>query len=865
MVKRILGLGGLLLLSACSHVKPVPGLDTAAAPTELFFSEYVEGSSNNKALEIYNGTGAAVDLAASGYAVDIYFNGSTSASTKIPLMGTVAPKDVFVLADNDAATPVLDVADQTSSASFFNGDDAVVLRKGTTVLDVIGQIGTDPGSAWGKDPTSTQNNTLRRKASVMQGDSDGSDAFDPATEWDGFATDTFAGLGSYGDSGTPLGACQAAPAVTLISIVQGDGDATPCLGQTVSVEGVVVGDFEGASALRGFYVEEEQADWDADAATSEGVFVFNGDNDSVSIGQRVRVTGRVSEFGEQTQITANSTEVLDRPAVVIPKTSVTLPVASLGDLEAFEGMLVTFPQSLVISEYFNYDRFGELVLAAPPAGLSRPYTPTSYVSPGAEAQRVAELNARSRITLDDGLGVQNPEVTRHPNGQPFSLTNRFRGGDTVTNTVGVLDYRFGAYRVQPTQGADYAVKNPRTAAPDNVGGSLKVSSFNVLNYFTTLDNGSNGARGADDAEEFTRQQAKIVSALAAIDADVFGLTEIENDGDVAVQNLTDALNARVGAGTYNFISTGTIGTDAIKVALLYKPSAVTPVGNFALLDSSKDPRFIDTKNRPALVQTFDDATGGRFTVALNHFKSKGSSCDDVGDPDTGDGQGNCNETRTKAAAALVDYLATDPTGSGDPDVLIVGDLNSYDHEDPIRTLQAGGYTDLNRRFGGEFAYSYAFDGQFGYLDYALSSPTLTDQITGTTDWHINADEPDLLDYDTSFKSDGQDAIFAPDPYRASDHDPVVVGLALTVPDPAILLDNLIGEVQALGLGRGDEQKLLSQLETAARQLERGNRRQADAALGRFEDQIGKLVRKGSLSTQQGQQLGAASQTIRKLL
>ena len=867
MVKRtLLGLGGLLLLSACSQdAKPAPALGTAAAPTELFFSEYLEGSGNNKALEIYNGTGAAVDLSGGGYAVDFYFNGSASASTKIPLTGTVAAKDVFVLADNDAATPVLDVADQTSTSSFFNGDDAIVLRKGTTVLDVIGQIGTDPGSEWGMGLTSTQNNTLRRKTGVMQGDSDGSDAFDPATEWDGFATDTFAGLGSYGEGGTPPGACQVAPAVTLISIIQGDGDATPCADQTVSVEGVVVGDFEGASALRGFYVEEEQADWDGNAATSEGVFVFNGNNDSVSVGQRVRVTGRVSEFGEQTQLSPGSVEVLGQAATVIPETAVTLPVASLGDLEAFEGMLVTFPQPLVISEYFNYDRFGELVLAAPPAGLSRPYTPTSYVEPGAEAQRVADLNARSRITLDDGLSVQNPEVTRHPNGQPFSLTNRFRGGDTVTNTVGVLDYRFGAYRVQPTQGADYAVKNPRTVKPEAVGGSLEVSSFNVLNYFTTLDNGSNGARGADDAEEFTRQQAKIVSALAAIDADVFGLIEIENNGDVAVQNLTDALNARVGAGTYSFVATGTIGTDAIKVALLYKPSAVTPVGDFALLDSSVDPRFIDTKNRPALVQTFDAATGGRFTVAVNHFKSKGSSCDDVGDPDTGDGQANCNETRTQAAAALVDFLATDPTASGDPDVLIVGDLNSYDKEDPIAVLTDAGYTDLNRRFGGEFAYSYGFDGQFGYLDYALSSPTLTDQITGTTDWHINADEPDLLDYDTSFKSAGQDAIFAPDPYRASDHDPVVVGLSLTTPDPALLLDELVREVRALELKRGDEQKLLSQLETAQRHLQRGRVSQVDAALERFERQVKKLADKGTLSAEQRDALIAEAEAIRKQL
>ena len=442
----------------------------------------------------------------------------------------------------------------------------------------------------------------------------------------------------------------------------------------------------------------------------------------------------------------------------------------------------------------------------------------------------------------------------------------------MTGTVGVLDYRFGLYRVQPTQGAEYTSVNPRTAAPERVGGSLKVASFNVLNYFTTLDNGSNGARGADDPEEFARQQAKIVAALRAIDADVFGLIEIENNGDVAVQNLTDALNAEVGAGTYSFVTTGTIGTDAIKVALLYKPAMVTPVGNFAILDSSVDPRFIDTKNRPALVQTFDEvATGGRVTVAVNHFKSKGSSCNDVGDPDTGDGQGNCNGTRTQAAAALVDFLATDPTGSGDPDVLIIGDLNAYDEEDPIDALKAGGYTDLNERFGGEFVYSYVFDGQFGYLDYALSSSALTEQVTGTTEWHINADEPDLLDYDTSFKSDAQDAIYAPDPYRASDHDPVVVGLKLTVQaqDPSALLDELVAEVQGLeqdgALKRGDVRSLLAQLETAERHLERGREDQAAGALERFERKVAQLVRKGRFSSEQGDALLVKSQAIRNLL
>lgn len=658
---------------------------------------------------------------------------------------------------------------------------------------------------------------------------------------------------------------------TRISAVQGSGDASPLVGDTVTVEAVVVADFQGAGGL-GFFLQEQTADQDTDSATSEGLSVFAPNAEDVSVGQLVRVTGMVGEFtsgGSSLTQLSNPTKLTvcgaaDQP----PVTALTLPLG--GEPEQLEGMRVTLPQPLVISEYFNYDRFGEIMLALPQEGRDRLYTPTSYVEPGAEAQTVAADNRRRHITLDDGLSTQNPQVTRHPNGEPFSLENRFRGGDTVTDAVGILDERFGLYRIQPTQGADYEAVNRRTDAPEPVGGTLKVASFNVLNYFTTF--GGANDRGADNQAEFERQQAKIVAALAAIDADVFGLIEIQNNGDTALGSLVDALNRRVGADTYTFVPTGTIGTDAIKVALIYKPATVSPAGDFAVLDSSKDARFIDTLNRPALIQTFDEvATGGRVTVAVNHLKSKGSDCNDVGDPDTGDGQGNCNLTRTQAAAALVDFLATDPTGSGDPDVLIIGDLNSYDEEDPIDTLKAAGYTDLNEAFGGEFTYSYGFNGQFGYLDYALSSPALTPQVTGTTEWHINADEPDLLDYDTSFKSDAQDAIYAPDPYRSSDHDPVVVGLKLDVQeqDPEALLGELIGAVEELRedgtLGRGDTRSLLAQLETAERHLARGREDQAAGALERFERRIEQLVDRGALSAEQGQDLIEASQTIRGLL
>ena len=193
-------------------------------------------------------------------------------------------------------------------------------------------------------------------------------------------------------------------------------------------------------------------------------------------------------------------------------------------------------------------------------------------------------------------------------------------------------------------------------------------------------------RCRSDADEFTRQRDKIIAAISVIDADVVGLLEIENNvNDDAVIDLVNGLNAVNGAGTYEYVSTGAIGTDAIKVALIYKPASVSLVGNYAILNSSVDSRFIDTKNRPTLAQTFiDNSTGGIFTVAVNHLKSKGSDCNDLGDPDTGDGAGNCNLTRKAAAEAMVDWLASDPTGSGDADFLIIGDLNSYDKEDPNR-------------------------------------------------------------------------------------------------------------------------------------------------------------------------------------
>jgi predicted extracellular nuclease len=588
-----------------------------------------------------------------------------------------------------------------------------------------------------------------------------------------------------------------APPTLAIFQIQGSGATSPYVGQAVTTGGVVT-----KVNNNGFFMQDLVGD--GNPATSDGIFVFTGSTPTVAVGQLVQVGGTVQEFNVGAATNADTaahkvTELGNITSIMATGSGYTIapvqlqfPLPTRDAMEAYEGMLVTISGPLTVQQNYFLGRFGELTLGAG----GRLWTPTNVYRPGAQAQALDTDNIRRTILLDDGSSLQNPNPTPY-----LAPDNTVRAGDTVASVTGVVDYGLttsantdpGAYKIHPTQAVTFTRANPRTTMAADVGGNLRIGSANVENFFTTLDDGSNkcppsntadDCRGANNAAEFTRQRAKVVEELVGLNADAVALMELQNNGATAIQNLVDALNARLGATAYArvpFAATGG-GTDAIQVGMIYKPSRLSLAGA-ALSDTAA------INNRAPMAQTFAAPNGEKFTLIANHLKSKG--CSDFtagpGDADSGDGQGCFNARRVLQADELRSFVAQVQSMSGVTDTLLVGDFNAYAKEDPIADLTGNGFVDQIGRFldvpgADSYGYSYVFNGSSGRLDHAIASNTLSPKVTGVTEWHINADEPLVIDYNQEFKQPtcatcGPD-YYTPTPYRASDHDPIVVGLNL---------------------------------------------------------------------------------------
>lgn len=564
---------------------------------------------------------------------------------------------------------------------------------------------------------------------------------------------------------------------TALHDLQGAGPRSRFEGVVVDAEGVVTANLQ--TGLGGFFLQAPDAEHDADPTTSEAVFVRTGEpRREIKPGLRVRVRASVEdgadERGGLTTLTAVSELATcgsaPLPAVVV----VTEPPP---DWERYEGMRLELPGPLTVTGNHELLRFGRVDVSL----AGRLYVPTERFPPGPEARELAAANARAALTLDDNRESENPSRIWWLR-QPVANPRPWRVGSTLSGVQGVLDERDGRHRLQLGEAPAEVVQAARPEQPPEVAGALRVVSFNLLNWFNGDGRGGGfpTPRGADDATEAARQRDKLVAALAALRPDVAALMEVENDGyaaDAALPQLVDALNRALGRdGDYRWVDPGVprLGGDEITVALVYRAGRVSAVGAPARLDSGA----FATLNRVPLAQAFEPAGGGaRFTVVANHWKSKGG-CEDAqgADVDRGDGQGCWNARRVDAARELSDWLAGDPTGSGSPDVLVTGDLNSHGEEDPIRLLRQRGYVDVLAQHAGRDAYSFVFGGRSGRLDHALASPSLALRIAGAAEWHANADELTVFDYATAYKSPKRRALYRADPFRASDHDPLIVGI-----------------------------------------------------------------------------------------
>ena len=757
---------------------------SAPASANLIISEYVEGSGYNKAIELYNTSSS--DISLGDYTLQRYSNGSSTVSTELTLSGTLAANSTYVIvnADSRADAGLISKADLSDSVVNFNGDDALVLMQGTTVVDSFGQRGVDPGSSWSEGGVETANKTLRRKDGIVTGRVTPDASFNPSEEWTQFDQNEFTGLGSHAGNGggtdpepDPIEPIVCAADKTLISAIQGEGNESPLVDTLVELEGIVTADFQGDDELKGFFVTSLAADEDTNPLTSEGVFVYFADTD-VSVGDHVRVQGTVDEYFDSTQISDVVQVAVCATGQSVSATKISLPLASQDDLEAFEGMLVTLDQELVVTNNFGLGRYGEIELAT-----ERLYQGTQIAMPGDAANAVEVENLTKKILVDDGSTTQNSDPTAYPT-PGLSAENTLRTGDSVNSVTGALAYSFSTYRIHPTVAPQFIATNPREDAPElHPDADLRVASFNVLNYFNGDGQGAGfpTSRGADSLEELVRQEAKLVSAISAMQADVVGLMEIENDGFgefSAIASLVNALNDADSANEYAFVdfNVNQVGTDAITTALIYRANKVEEVGSAAITTAAP----FDFSNRTPIAQSFKSLESQEvFTVAVAHLKSKGGCGSASGaNEDQNDGQACWNEIRTEGASAFADWLDSKPTGVDDEDIILVGDMNAYAMEDPIRKFDEKGYKNVVAELDGNtLAYSYSFSGRAGSLDHAVATESLLSKVVAAKDWHINADEPIVLDYNVEFKSEGhQSTLYSESAYRASDHDPVIVDI-----------------------------------------------------------------------------------------
>lgn len=626
--------------------------------------------------------------------------------------------------------------------------------------------------------------------------------------------ETRAPAGDTTASGQPL---------TPIAEIQktGQGDDSALSGQTVSARGIVTAVYAHGedglnTTLSGFTIQTPGTGgaWDSKRAASDALFVYVGNKGFTmpQIGDCVDVGGTVGEYpktsNETPAETLSLTQLIPTEINTVKNCEPVRPtplsqVPTAAQMEALESMLVKPEGAWTITDNYNAGTYGTLMLTP---GTEPLRAATDVVAPGEEAKAYEAANAAKQIALDDGTNTNltRSKATDVPfaylaNGAPARVGYRV----DFTKPV-ILDSRNKAFVFQPTSMvAAHPDRSPATITGDRpsaptVAGDIRVATFNVLNYFSDLGEDEAKCKGYPDRENkyvtaknckvrgahskdaFLNQQAKIVLAINALNADVVALEEIENsqavlgkDRDEALKNLVSALNQAAKGDVWTYVpspKTVPADEDVIRIAYIYKPATVKTVGESEILD---DAAFTKLARQP-LAQRFapvekDGKKGTEFVLIANHFKSKGSVPKGMekGNTDNGDGQGNANAVRVAQATALAKFAKK----FADTPTLLVGDFNSYSQEDPLKVLTSAGWT----RESGSTHASYVYGSRSGSLDHVFANAAAHPLIAEVGSWALNAQEPVAFEY--SRANYNATLTFEKDtPFRSSDHNPEIVGL-----------------------------------------------------------------------------------------
>lgn len=837
-----------LIAAPLAVVPAAAEVSTAAGSSPVVINEaYLSGGSSgaaykNKFVELYNTSDVAVPL--DGWSLQYRSATGTAAPTSVaPLSGSIPAKGHYLVQGGSNGTTGADLpaADLVAGALNVSGSGGtLVLAKQPTAVGLSTGSQVEPAGVADLLGYGTSNTYETVAAAAPAGNSDvkslnrtgGADTNSNTADFTLSAAITPTPSGGTAPDPGPTPQPTPDPVIKAIADIQGTGAGSPLVGATVTTTGKVTAAFP-TGGLNGYYIQTAGTGGDLPATThaaSDGIFVYSPATvASVRIGDYVQVTGTVAEYYGMTQLNVTAAAGLAKLTEAAPEvkpTIFTLP-ANETFRESLEGMLLAPQGQLTVTDNYSLNQYGEIGLA----GGTTPLVQPTAVAPFGTSEHAAVVaeNAARGIKLDDGSSTNFlRDAATKATVLPYLTTeDPVRVGSPATFTTNVvLGYANNAWKLQPLThltGTNKATVQPagfgaaRTDAPAAVGGNVKIASFNVLNFFPTTGDvlagctfyedrdgnpitvsGGCDARGAANAENFQRQQDKIVSAITKAGADVVTLMEIENSAqfgknrDDALSKLVDALNTAT-PGIWDYVRSPANAPplsdeDMIRTAFIYKKAVAEPVGESIIHNDT----VAFASARKPLAQVFKPVGGGagtEFIAIANHFKSKGSAATP---DDTDKGQGASNLARTAQARSLLDFATSLQSAKGTDKVFLIGDFNAYGKEDPISVFTSAGYVnqdDKARNADGSAKHSYLFGGMVGSLDHILASPAANAVVTGADIWNINSVESVALEY--SRYNSNVTNYYAPDQFRASDHDPVVVGLNLTSA-PATVDLNFLG-------------------------------------------------------------------------